>query len=89
MSVQLRRNPQPVIGSNNLGSVWGSAVGGLVTWEPFDLGLRRANIGVANAGRAQSEAAAKRTQFEVAVATEDGSLTLTAHGELPPHAVPS
>src|SRR5262245_37901723 len=26
----------PVIGSNNLGSVWGSAVGGLVTWEPFD-----------------------------------------------------
>src|SRR5579872_796067 len=23
----------PVIGSNNLGSVWGSAIGGLVTWE--------------------------------------------------------
>jgi len=30
----------PVIGSNNLGSVWGSAVGVLVTWEPFDFGLR-------------------------------------------------
>src|SRR5437588_8047489 len=51
----------PVIGSNNLGSVWGSAVGGLVSWEPFDFGLRNANIAVANAARAQSEAAVKRT----------------------------
>src|ERR1700681_4031868 len=37
----------PVIGSNNLGSVWGSALGGFVSWEPFDLGLRNANIRVA------------------------------------------
>src|ERR1051325_1038954 len=34
----------PVIGSNNSGSVWGSAAGGLVSWEPFDFGLRRANV---------------------------------------------
>src|SRR5580700_6247035 len=26
----------PVIGTNNFGTVWGSAVGGLVSWEPFD-----------------------------------------------------
>jgi hypothetical protein len=38
----------PVIGSNNLGPVRGSAVGGLVTWEPFDFGLRSANIASAN-----------------------------------------
>src|SRR5919205_794085 len=38
----------PVIGSNNLGSVWGTAVGGLVTWEPFDFGLRRADVEVAD-----------------------------------------
>jgi outer membrane protein TolC len=68
----------PVIGSNNLGSVWGSAVGGLITWEPFDFGLRNANISVANAARTQSEAAVKRTQFEVAVATVDAYLTLVA-----------
>src|SRR5213080_2125792 len=25
----------PVLGTNNFGTVWGSALGGLVTWEPF------------------------------------------------------
>src|SRR5438270_3351951 len=45
----------PVLGTNNFGTVWGSALGGLVTWEPFDFGLRRANTGVAEAARAQSE----------------------------------
>jgi len=71
----------PVIGSNNLGSVWGSAIGGLVTWEPFDFGLRGATVAVANAAHAQSEAAAKRTEFEVAVAAVDAYLTLVAAQE--------
>jgi outer membrane protein len=71
----------PVIGSNNFGSVWGSAIGGLVTWEPFDFGLRGANVAVANAARAQSEAAVKRTQFEVAVVAVDAYLTLVAAQE--------
>lgn len=71
----------PVIGSNNLGSVWGSAVGALVTWEPFDFGLRGANISAANAARAESEAAVKRTQFDVAVAAVDAYLTLVAAQE--------
>ena len=71
----------PVIGSNNFGSVWGSAIGGLVTWEPFDFGLRGANVAVANAARVQSEAAVKRTQFEVAVAVVDAYLTLVAAQE--------
>jgi outer membrane protein TolC len=71
----------PVIGSNNFGSVWGSAIGGLVTWEPFDFGLRGANVATASAARAQSEAATKKTQFEVAVATVDAYLTLVAAQE--------
>jgi outer membrane protein TolC len=71
----------PVIGSNNLGSVWGSAIGGLVTWEPFDFGLRSANVAAAGAARAQSEAAVKRTQFDVAAATLDAYLTLVAAQE--------
>jgi len=71
----------PVIGSNNFGSVWGSAIGGLVTWEPFDFGLRGATVATAGAARAQAEAAVKRTQFEVAVATVDAYLTLVAAGE--------
>ncbi len=71
----------PVIDSNNLGTVWGSAAGVLVSWEPFDFGWRRANITAANAARAQSEAAIKRTQFDVAVATADAYLTLVAAQE--------
>lgn len=71
----------PVIGSNNLGSAWGSAVGTLVTWEPFDFGLRRANVAVAQAGRAESQAVLARTQYEVAVQTADAYLTLAAAQE--------
>ena len=71
----------PVLGTNNLGTAWGSAVGTLVTWEPFDFGLRRATVEAATAGRSQSEAALKRTQFDVAAATADGCVTLVAAEE--------
>src|ERR1019366_300102 len=33
----------PVLGTNNFGTAWGSAIGTLVSLEPFDFGLRRAN----------------------------------------------
>ncbi|HLJ50761.1 MAG TPA: TolC family protein [Bryobacteraceae bacterium] len=68
----------PVLGTNNFGTAWGSAVGVLVSWEPFDFGLRRANVATAAAARAQSEAALKRTQYDVAVATADAFLTMVA-----------
>jgi outer membrane protein TolC len=71
----------PVIGSNNLGTVWGSAIGTLVTWEPFDFGLREANVAAAAAVRARSEATLRRTQFDVAAATADAYLTLVAAQE--------
>lgn len=71
----------PVLGTNNFGTVWGSAIGVMVGWEPFDFGLRGAQVSLAEAGRAQSEAALKRTRFEVAVGTADSCLTLAAAGE--------
>jgi outer membrane protein TolC len=71
----------PVIGSNNLGSVWGSAVGALVTWEPFDFGRRRALVSEANAARRESDAGLNRTRFEVAVSAADAYLTLLAAQE--------
>jgi outer membrane protein len=71
----------PVIGTNNFGTVWGSAIGGLVTWEPFDFGLRNANVGAARASRARAEAALKRTQFEISAATADAYLTVLAAQE--------
>jgi outer membrane protein TolC len=71
----------PVLGTNNLGTAFGSAIGTLVTWEPFDFGLRQANLAAAAAARAQSEAAVKRTEFEVAATTADACLTLAASQE--------
>jgi outer membrane protein len=71
----------PVLGTNNLGTAWGSAIGTLVTWEPFDFGLRRANLAAAQASRAQSEAALKRTEYETAIAAADAFLTLAAAQE--------
>lgn len=71
----------PVLGTNNLDTAWGSAVGFLVTWEPFDFGLRKANVVAAEADRAQAQAAVKRSQFEVAVQAADAYLTLLAAQE--------
>jgi outer membrane protein len=68
----------PVIGSNNFGTVWGSALGLLVSWQPFDFGLRHANVEAAAAVRNQAQAAADRTRFDVSVATADAFLTVIA-----------
>ncbi len=72
----------PVIGSNNTGTVWGSALGALASWEPFDFGLRQANVAVAEAVRSQADSALKRSQFEVANATLDAYLTMAAAQEM-------
>jgi len=64
--------------ANNLGSVWDSGVGVLVTWQPFDFGLRRANVDAATAARAQAQAAIARTRYDVSVATADAFLTVIA-----------
>ena len=68
----------PVLGTNNLDTTWGSALGMLVSWEPFDFGLRRANVAVANALRPNRRRRLKRTEYEIAVATADACLTLAA-----------
>jgi len=71
----------PVIGTNNFGTAWGSAIGVLVSWEPFDFGLRQANIASARAAETQTRAALERTRYDVAVATADAFLTLAAAQE--------
>jgi outer membrane protein TolC len=71
----------PALGLNTFGTAWGSAIGGLVTWEPFDFGLRRANVAAATAVRARSEAALRRTEYDIAVAAADAFLTLAAAQE--------
>ncbi len=66
------------VAGNNFGSVWDSGVGVLVTWQPFDFGLRAANVAAATAGRARANATLARTQFDVSVATADAYLTMVA-----------
>ena len=71
----------PVLGTNNFGTAWGSAIGTLITWEPFDFGLRRAGVASAKAEQARSEAALAKTQYDDAVAAADSYLTLIAAQE--------
>lgn len=68
----------PVLGTNNGTSVWGTATGFLFSWEPFDLGLRKAQVGTARAQEAQAKTAIELTRQDVAVAAADGFLTLLA-----------
>src|SRR6266480_1743054 len=61
----------PVLGTNSLNTVWGTAVGTLVSWEPFDFGLRRAQVETAEAARDRTSAEVNVTKLQVATATAD------------------
>jgi len=64
--------------ANNLGTVWDSGLGVLVTWQPFDFGLRAANVAAATAARERAQASVNRTRYDVSVATADAYLTVIA-----------
>jgi outer membrane protein len=68
----------PVIGTNNGGSVWGSATGLLVNWQPFDFGMRHAKVEAAAAARDRANAYVQRSQLEVSSAAADAFLTVVA-----------
>src|SRR5262245_4974979 len=55
----------PVLATSSTESVWGSATGGLFSWEPFDLGLRSAVVREAEAGLARDRAQTGLTQLSV------------------------
>lgn len=58
----------PALASTSAGTVWGTAVGGLLTWEPIDLGLRGAATREAQAGLERSRAEAAMTVLQVQTA---------------------
>lgn len=60
----------PVVSSASNDSVWGSASGGLLTWEPFDFGLRSSSVREAEAGvrRARADEGLTRLGVQNAVA---------------------
>jgi outer membrane protein len=55
----------PVLPEASGGSVWGSATGALLSWEPFDFGLRHRTVAGAEAGVAQARAAQSLTRLSV------------------------
>lgn len=67
----------PVL-NNSFSNVWGTALGVLVSWEPFDFGLRKANVNAADVARKRVEAGVERTKLEVATAAADAFLTILA-----------
>src|SRR3989454_828848 len=78
--------PQPVIssisgpglGTNSASSVWGTALGVLVSWEPFDFGFRSATVEVAQSVRESADAQLGVTRLQVGTAAADAFLTVLA-----------
>ncbi len=69
----------PVLGTSSLSdTAWGSAAGALLSWEPFDFGLRRAGVKVAETARNQAAADLAVTRLEVATGAADAFLTVLA-----------
>jgi len=71
----------PPVNENSATSVFGSAVGMLVDWEPFDFGLRRSGVDLAESSRRRAEASVARSRFEAASAAADSYLTILAAQE--------
>jgi outer membrane protein TolC len=68
----------PVLRSNALDTVWGTAVGTLIQWEPFDFGLRRAGVEAAQVARDRAGAQVAVTRLEAAGAAAGAYLTILA-----------
>ncbi len=69
----------PVQDESTINSTFGSAAGVLFSYEPFDFGLRRANVAVAEAVRARAEAGKSVTEYEVSLAATDAYLEAVVH----------
>lgn len=68
----------PQLDSTSMSSAWGSAGGLLLSWEPFDFGLRKSNLELARAISRQADANEAVTRFDVSAAAADAFLTLLA-----------
>ncbi len=71
----------PVLGEASTGGTWGSAAGLLFAWEPFDFGLRKAKVDLAEALRKKAQAGAALTEYEVSQAAAATFLAAAAAKE--------
>jgi outer membrane protein TolC len=68
----------PALGNATNDSAWGSAGSLLLSWEPFDFGLRKSNVELARAIGKQASANEAVTRLDVGAAAADAFLTLLA-----------
>lgn len=68
----------PVLGTNSVDSTFGSTFGMLATWEPFDFGLRGANVATAKAAQRRAEAGIDQARLHAASLIADSALTWLA-----------
>ena len=68
----------PVQEESVLTSGFGSSAGVLLSYEPFDLGLRRANVRAAEAAKTRAQAGRAMTEYEVSLKTADSYLRVVA-----------
>jgi outer membrane protein len=66
----------PVLDSASGRSVWGSATGALLSWEPFDFGLRDATVANAQAALARARAGEALTRLDVQTAVGAAFLSI-------------
>jgi outer membrane protein TolC len=66
----------PVLPSASSQSVWGSAAGALFSWEPFDFGLRHAEVANAEAGVTRARAGEALTRLDVQSAVASAYLAV-------------
>jgi len=69
----------PVLGSTSMDSTFGSAGGALFSWEPFDFGVRSAQVDVARAYTNQANANITVTELDVATSAADAFMALAAN----------
>lgn len=68
----------PPIPAASATSVWGTAVGGLLSWDVFDMGVRSAAVDAATAALTRSRAEEAETRLGVQAAVGAASLTLAS-----------
>ncbi len=68
----------PVQEESTLTSTFGSSAGVLFSYEPFDFGLRRAQVRVAEAQQARAEAGRELTEYEVSVSAAEAFVQAAA-----------
>src|SRR5262245_32230699 len=69
----------PVLPSTSWESTFGSAGGTLFSWEPFDIGARKAQVNVARAITNQANANVSVTELDVATSAADTFVALAAN----------